>query len=53
VTNYLINIGNWRDDTDSDIPKYSDKSLFQCHFGHPTWTGLGMTPGFRGERTQN
>jgi len=48
-----MNIGKRRDDSGSDKPKYSEKSLFHCHFGHPTWTGLGMTPDLRGERTQN
>jgi len=53
MTNYLMNTVNWCDDTGSDRPKYSAKSLFQCNFGHSTWTGLGISPGHRGERTQN
>jgi len=39
---------HWWNDTDRGKGKYLEKDLPQCYFftTDPTWTGLGLNPGF-------
>jgi len=40
----------WWNDAMRGKPKYSEKTLSQCHFSHHKWTDLGSNPGLRGEK---
>jgi hypothetical protein len=48
----LKGMEDWWNDTDRGKLKYSVKKLSQCTLPttNPTWTGLGLNPGLRGDR---
>jgi hypothetical protein len=53
VTGKLVRMGDQWNDCDTRKLKYSEDTLFQCHFVHlrsRAHTGLGLNLGLRGEK---
>ena len=55
ITEELMSVEHWLNDTNGEQTKYSEKILSQCEFysTNPIRTHLGLNPGLRGENQAN
>jgi hypothetical protein len=55
ITEELMSVELWLNDTNGEQTKYSEKILSQCEFysTNPIRTHLGLNPGLRGENQAN